>query len=407
MVALLAAFMALNAFALDTMLPALPDIGDSLGVTEDNRRQWVIVAYTFGFGTSQLLWGPLADRFGRKPVLTAGILLYAAFAVVCATARDFTLLVAARFGMGAAGAVSRVLVTAIVRDLYEGEAMARIMSLTFMVFMVVPVIAPSVGQGILLVGSWRIIFWALGAYGLLVLLWGTLRLPETLHPEYRRSLDPRDIGRAIAIAATDRLSVGYTLGLAAIFTTLIAYLASIQQIVDQVFGAASSIGIVFAAIAGPMGLASWANSRIVTRYGLHHVGHWGMVGFAAIALAHLAWHFAVGSSLVSFTLFMSAMLVCFAFTTANFGTLAMTNMASVAGTASSVQGMVGTIVAAAIGLYIGQHFDGTVTPYLSGVALCGIAAVAIVLATERGKLFAELPKQRSPEQERCPGPEGS
>lgn len=387
-VAILAAFMAINALALDTMLPALPAIGDDLGISDENRRQLVIVAYTFGFGVSQMLWGPLSDRFGRKPIMAAGISLYFLFAVLCAIARDFTLLIAGRFMMGAAGAVSRVLVIAIVRDLFEKEEMARVMSLTFMVFMVVPVMAPSLGLLILEFGEWRWIFAALGLWGGMVLVWGQLRLPETLHGEFRRSLDLGAIGRASLRALRDRLSLGYTLALTFVFSVLIGYLASVQQILDTVFDRADAIGWVFAAIAAPMGFASWANSRIVTRFGLRRVGHCGIIVFTAAALAHLAWDAAFGSTLVSFVGFMAVTLTAFAFSTSNFGTLAMTEMAPIAGTASSVQGTLGTIGGAVLGGLIGQSFDGTAMPFLIAAALCGIVAMGIVLVTERGQLFA-------------------
>ena len=392
-VALLAAFMAINAFALDAMLPALPAIGDDLGAFEDNQRQWVIVAYTFGFGSSQMLWGPLADRFGRKPVMAWGVSLYFIFAMGCALVRDFDLLVASRFLMGAAGAVSRVLVIAIVRDLFEKEEMARVMSLTFMVFMVVPVIAPTVGIAILEVGTWRWIFAFLGLWGLFVLLWGQLRLPETLHPEWRRALDAGVIWRASKRAMKDRLSIGYTLALTFVFSVLIGYLASIQQILGQVFERPEAIGWVFAAIAAPMGVASWGNSRIVTRFGLRRVGHTGIVVFAAAAATHLAWHLAFGSTLTSFIAFMAVTLTAFAFSAANFGTLAMTNMAPIAGTASSVQGTIGTIGGASLGAIMGQSYDGTVFPFLAASAACGIIALAFVMLTERGRLFHTPPDE--------------
>ncbi|MCM8556941.1 multidrug effflux MFS transporter [Sphingomicrobium sediminis] len=386
-VALLASFMALNAFALDTMLPALPDIGLIFGLIEANSVQLVIVAYTFGFGASQLFWGPLADRFGRKRILTAGVAGYVGFALVCALAPTFAVLVAARFMMGFCGAISRVLVTAIVRDLYEGEAMARIMSLTFMVFMVVPVMAPSIGQVILLGFEWRAIFFALAAYGAIVLVWGGLRLPETLHPEHRRSLDAVVIGRAIIATIVDRLSRGYTIALGFVFGCLIAYLASIPQILGEIFARPEAIGWVFAAVAAPMGVASWGNSRIVGRFGLRRVGHSGIIGFAAASIAHLIWHLAFGSTLASFVIFMAIILTSFAFTAANLGTLAMTNMAPIAGTASSVQGTFSTIWAAVFGLVIGQMFDGSLIPILLAFAGAGAMAFLLILWTEHGRLF--------------------
>ncbi len=244
-IALLAGLMALNAFAIDAMIPALPAIGADLDVVNDNDRQLVVVAYMLGFGATQLVWGPLADRYGRKPILAAGVGLYAFFAVLCAVAGSFPLLVAGRAAMGASAAVTRVLVIAMVRDLFEGEAMARVMSLVFMVFMVVPVLAPSVGQGILLFGPWRAIFLVLAAYGLIMLTWGLLRLPETLHPEYRRSLAPREILRAAVETVREPLSRGYTLALTVTFGALIAYISTIQQIVFDVFKAPGAIGLVF------------------------------------------------------------------------------------------------------------------------------------------------------------------
>jgi DHA1 family bicyclomycin/chloramphenicol resistance-like MFS transporter len=389
-VALLAGLMALNAFAIDAMLPALPAIGEELGVTTENRRQLVVIVYFFGFGIGQIFWGPLADRFGRKPVLAAGVALYTGFALLCGLAASFPLLIAGRFAMGASAAVTRVLVTAMVRDLFEGEEMARVMSLVFMVFMLVPVLAPSIGQVILLVGPWRTIFMVLAAYGMIMWAWSMARLPETLHPEFRRALSFKEIASGVKIAASDRLSLGYSLALTAVFAGLTAYIASIQQIVFDVFDAPDMIGVVFAAVAAPMALASWTNSRVVGRFGLRRVGHAGLVGFTIVAAVHAAVSWSGSESLGMFVLLMSLSFVAFAFTTSNLGTIAMTNMAPIAGTASSFQGVIGTIGAAVIGLLIGQAFDGTQLPFTIGLMLCGFTALTAVLVTERGKLFARL-----------------
>ena len=389
-VALLAGLMALNAFAIDAMIPALPQIGGDLGVAEDNRRQLIVVAYMLGFGSSQLLWGPLADRFGRKPVLIAGVALYTMFAVLCGLARSFELLIAARFAMGAAAAVSRVLVVAMVRDLFEGEEMARVMSLTFTVFIFVPVVAPSVGQAILLVGPWRLIFIVLAAYGLAMGLWSLLRLPETLHPHYRRALHAGEIWSAVRATLGDRMSLGYTMALTATFGGLTAYIASIQQIVFDVFHAPAAIGLVFAAIAAPMALASWTNSRIVMRFGVRRVGHSGLLLFTLFSLIHVGVTLAIDEPLWLFVVLMALSFAAFAFTSSNLSTVAMTNMAPIAGTASSVQGVIGTVGGALIGLVIGQAFDGTARPFLVGIAACGLVALAATLATERGRLFAAI-----------------
>ncbi len=388
MTALLAGLMALNAFAIDVMIPALPAMGEELGVAEDNRRQLVIVFYMLGFGSTQLIWGPLADRFGRKPVLAAGVGLYSMFALLCALAGSFEMLVAARIFQGASAAVTRVLVVAMVRDLFEREAMARIMSLVFMTFMLVPVLAPSVGQLILLVAPWEAIFFVLAAYGIAMLAWSWIRLPETLHPEFRRSLNWREIGSAAWATMKEPQSRGYTLALTTTFGALTAYIASIQQIVFDAFKAPEAIGWVFGAVAAPMALGSWANARFVGRFGLRRVGHSGALAFAIVTLVHALIGAGGGESLTVFIVLQGLAMGCFAFTSSNLGTLAMEHMGPIAGTASSVQGVVGTMGGAAIGFVIGQAFNGTAQPFLWGMAICAMVSFALVLLTEPKRLFA-------------------
>jgi DHA1 family bicyclomycin/chloramphenicol resistance-like MFS transporter len=401
MTTLLAGLMALNAFAIDAMIPALPDIGRSLHVAQENDRQLVVVAYFLGFASTQLIWGPLADRFGRKPILAAGVLLYGFFALLCGFAGSFFLLIAGRVAMGASAAVTRVLVVAMVRDLFEAEAMARVMSLVFMTFMLVPVLAPNIGQAILLVASWRAIFLVLGAYALAMLVWAWLRLPETLHPEYRQSLEWRPIGRAVMLSLREPQSRGYTFALTLSFAALVAYISSIQQIIFDVFGEGRHIGLTFAAIAAPMALASWANSKVVGRFGLRRVGHGAALVFALITAAHAALALAGDETFASFIVLQALAMASFAFASSNLGTLAMEHMAPIAGTASSVQGVVSTLGAAAIGFAIGQAFDGTVIPYLAGVAGCGALSFVIVMLTEPKRLFAPISVERGATLEPC------
>jgi len=390
MTAMLAALMGLNSFAIDAMIPALPAIGRSLHMLDENERQLVVIAYFLGFASTQLVWGPLADRFGRKPILAAGITLYAAFALLCALAASFPLLIAARVGMGASAAVTRVLVVAMVRDLFEREAMARVMSLVFMVFMLMPVLAPNIGLAILAVAPWQAIFAALAAYALAMLAWSGVRLPETLHPEYRRSLHLGDMGAAIWETMREPQSRGYTIAITTSFGGLVAYIASIQQIVFDAFHQPRLIGLVFAAIAAPMALASWGNSRVVGRFGLRRVGHMAAAGFMVIALTHVAVALSGRETLPVFVVLQALTMCAFAFTSSNLSTLAMEHMAPIAGTASSVQGMIGTVGAAILGFLIGQAFDGSVIPYAIGTAACATGGFIAVVLTEPRQLFARI-----------------
>ena len=396
MTVMLAGLMALNAFAIDSMIPALADIGKSLRVAHENDQQLVVIAYFLGFASTQLVWGPLADRFGRKPVLGIGVVLYGAFALLCAFAGSFPLLIAGRVAMGASAAVTRVLVVAMVRDLFEAEAMARVMSLVFMTFMLVPVLAPNIGQLILLVASWRAIFVVIAVYALIMLVWSSLRLPETLHPEFRRPLNWRGTFGAIAETMKEPLSRGYTLATTISFAGLVAYISSIQQIVFDAFHAGRFIGLVFASIAAPMALASWLNSRVVGRFGLRRVGHSAALAFVAVTGIHAAVALAGLESLPLFIVFQAVTMACFAFTSSNLGTLAMEHMAPIAGTASSVQGVVGTVGAAAIGFLIGQQFDGTATPFVVGTAVCAAGGFLLIVLTEPKRLFARIESLEEP-----------
>jgi DHA1 family bicyclomycin/chloramphenicol resistance-like MFS transporter len=385
-VALIAGLMALNALAIDSMVPALPAIGRSLHILTENERQLIVSFYMFGFGITQLLYGPLSDRYGRKPVLMASLVLYLAFSLLCAAAGTFVLLLAARLLQGMAAASSRVLTISIVRDRFEGARMARLMSLAFMVFLLMPVLAPSFGQLVLLVASWRAIFFGLAAFASVMLIWSLLRLPETLHPEYRRPFSVPAILSGARETLTDRQSVGYTLAFTLLIGALMGYILSVQQIVFDVFHRPGLIAITFAGIAGPMAITSYANSRLVERLGTRRIAHFGLGAFTLVAAVHFlcALH---GESLGVFVVLQAATMACFGLSSANLGALAMQPMGHVAGTASSVQGTIGTIVGALLGLAIGQAFNFTVLPMVGGDVLLGGGALLVLLVTERGHLF--------------------
>ena len=376
-IALMAALMASNALAIDAMLPALPAMGASLGVAEDNQRQLVITVYLLGFGVAQLFWGPLADRFGRKGLLATALVLYGVFGLVAGLASSFTLLLAARALQGIAAAASRVLVVAVVRDRYQGPAMARVMSLAMIVFMIVPVLAPTLGQTVLAFGQWRHIFIALGVYGAVLALWVLLRLPETLPPEARRPLSLGHIGEAVWTTLRTRQSIGNTLAQALLMGALFAFINSIQQIVFDVFGRPEMMALVFALIAAPMTISSYANSKLVMRLGSRRILLVALTAFTGVAMLHLAIAELVGETLWSFVLLQAATMIFFGMIGANAGALAMEPLGHIAGTASSLQGVITTVAGALIGFAIGQHFDGTTLPFLIGFTACGTMALFV------------------------------
>lgn len=391
-VLLIAALMASNALGIDAMLPALPAIGDSLGVDEENRRQLVITFYMLGFGAAQIAYGPLADRFGRKRLLIGCMLLYAIFALLSGLAASFALLLAARTLHGIAAAGARVLVVAVVRDRFQGAAMAQIMSTAMIVFMLAPVLAPSLGQLVLAAGSWRYIFIALAAYALLLALWGGIRLPETLEEGRRRPLSAGHFGAALLETLTNRASIGNTLAVTFSFGALLSFVGSIQQVVFDVFHRPQLIGLAFACIAGPMALSSWLNSRLVMRFGSRRLLLLAIAAFTSMAVVHLAVILALGETIWSFVALQALTMGWFGLIGANSGALAMEPMGHIAGTASALQGLISTVGGALIGLVVGQSFDGTTVPLVSGFVLCGAASLAVACWANLG-LPAHVPNE--------------
>jgi DHA1 family bicyclomycin/chloramphenicol resistance-like MFS transporter len=376
-VALMAAVMAANALAIDAMLPALPAIGEALGVAEENRRQLVITFYLLGFGAAQIVYGPLADRFGRRPILVTTLACYAAFALLCALAQSFELLLAARLLQGLAAAGTRVLAVSMVRDRFDGERMAKVMSLVFLVFIVIPVLAPAFGSLVLAFADWHAIFLGLAVYAAAVLGWSLLRLPETLRPENRQPLSVAVIGRGLRQTLTNRQSIGNTLASTFVFGGLFAFINSIQQIVADVFGQADGLALVFAAIAAPMALSSYANSRLVERLGSRRIALTALVIFSAIIAVHLGLAMSGFETLLLFVIMQALAMSVFGLIGSNLNSIAMQPMGHIAGTASSVQGLISTIGGALLGAAIGQAFDGTAIPFLIGMLACSLIGLAI------------------------------
>jgi MFS transporter, DHA1 family, multidrug resistance protein len=385
-VALVAAMMACQALAIDSMLPAFPIIVHALHVANENHGQWILTAYMAGLGCGQLFWGMMSDRFGRRPVLLGGLALYVVAALLCGLTGSFHTLLAWRFihGMAAASVtVSR----SVIRDLYSGRAMARVMSLTFVVFLMVPIIAPSLGQLILLLAPWRYIFIACGAFASIVWLWALLRLPETLHPEYRMTLTRSHIVGAVRLVLGNRTSLCYTLASMVMFGSIMAYVGMVQQIFSEVFRRASWMPSMFALCAVTMGFGAFMNSRFVERLGMRLISHAALLCFIGITALHVVVALLGFEQLWTFVAFQAATMACFSMSVSNFGAMAMEPIAAVAGIGASLQGFVSTFAGALMGAAIGRLFNGTTVPLAGGALCCGLLSLVFVLFAEKGRLF--------------------
>ena len=376
LIALLASVMSIVALAVDIILPAFGDIRADFGLPPDSTAAaGLITTFLLGLATSQLLFGLLADRFGRKPILFAGIGIYALGALASAFAPSLSWLLAARFVWGAGAAAPRILTLSILRDTYSGEKMARAMSFVMAIFILIPVVAPSLGAVLTEWISWR------GAIGfsvvvaLLVGIWA-LRLPETLAPANRLDMTWKAVLRAGRIVLTNRLTMGYTLSFTALFGAFASYLASSELIFTDVFDLGDRFPVIFGGLAIGMGVAVLVNGNLVERVGLRRLINRVMVGYLVAAGALLVlslatdgvpgfWPFAVVLAVV---LSMHALLI------PNMNSAAMVPMASVAGTASAVIGTLSIAGGALIGLLIDRAYDGTVLPLSASFLVLGVVA---------------------------------
>jgi DHA1 family bicyclomycin/chloramphenicol resistance-like MFS transporter len=386
-VAFIAAVMAVNALGVDLMLPALADIGHELSVTAANHRQWVITFYMFGFGAGQLVYGPLADRFGRRPVLIASLAGFVGASVFAASSATFPALLGARMLQGLMSASTRVLAVAIVRDGSSGRQMARTMSMAQMIFFVVPILAPTLGQGLLAFGPWRFIFYALGGFAALVLAWTVLRLGETLPTGRRVPISIAGLRESYALTLTDRYSLGYAIAAALTFGGIIAFVSVAQQIFVEEFGAGERFPLLFALCAFAMGFASFANSRLVERLGTRLISQAAVLGLIALSIVHIAIIQAGWETLTSYIVVQALSMTCIGLCGSNFGAMAMEPVGHIAGTASSVQGFISSIGAVLVGSAIGQSYSGTTMPLAIGYLCIGVAVLGIVYVVEGGELF--------------------
>jgi MFS transporter, DHA1 family, multidrug resistance protein len=392
-VVVIASIMALNPLAMDMMLPALPDIASAFHIANANRPQEVLSTFLIGFGFGQFIMGPLSDRFGRRPVLVDGMVLYGAASLLAITAQSFETLLLARALQGLGTSATRVIATSIVRDCYAGRRMASVMSFAMMVFIAVPVVAPSLGQAVMLLTQWRGIFIVLTLYGALALAWSAWRMPETLPLTERKSLAIRDVLGAFRQTITNRQTLGYALAAGFVQGALFAFVFISQQVFVDIYKLGRYFPLAFAAAAIGIAAAGFLNARLVGRIGMRVMSHGALVGFAAVAGITMAAAYLGALPLWLFMPLAALMMFSFGLMIANFTALAMEPQGHIAGTASSLYGSITTLLGIGIGTIIGQDYNGTLLPFATGFFICALAALAIVALTEKGRLF--VPHHRS------------
>ncbi len=386
-VAIVAALMIVDALAIDIMLPALPNIGDTFGIAREGDRALVVATFLIGFGLPQLLFGPLVDRFGRRRPILVGLVAYIVCALAGTLAPTFLVLLILRFLQGIAAAAVRVALNAAVRDRYSGAEMAEVLSLVMSIFLLVPIIMPTVGQLIILAGPWQWIFIAMALIAAATWIWTFARLGESQKPEDRRSLDFGVVIEGFGIVLRNRRAFFY--GIAAVFlqAAIFGMIITTQLVFTEIYPWGVYYPASMALIGGSAAVTFLVASRVLGRIGLRRSAHTGASLIPVLFLAALLVSIGPGLPDWGYLLTMMLLAPCIVPAFAGCGALSMEPLGEVAGTATAVFGTLQVVFGTLIGLAITQAYNGTVQPLLIGMGLMGLLALACFAIAENGRLF--------------------
>ena len=379
-VVILSLMMSLTALSTDAMLPALPQIGVDLQVQNTNDRQLVVSTLFLGLAVGQMFFGPLSDKTGRKPAIYLGFGFFIAGSLLSAFATTFPLMIAGRMLQGIGISAPRAVSMALVRDRYEGRLMARLMSFVMTVFILVPMIAPSLGQTILLFSSWRGIFVAFVVMAAVTLTWFALRMPETLHPEDRAPFTLRRIANATSEIIKIRAAFGYTISAGLIGGAFLGYLNSTQQIFQEQYALGTLFPIFFAVISLSLGSASLLNTRLVMRYGMRFLVRWSLNIIVALAAVALVISFITAGHPPLWFVMVYLMLTFFSIGIlfGNQNSLAMQPLGHLAGIGAAIVGSLATGIQMPLGTIIGRSYNGTVLPLILGIGILSGISIFVV-----------------------------
>ncbi|MCQ0093350.1 multidrug effflux MFS transporter [Roseovarius sp. M141] len=391
-VILLAIMVSTTALSTDIMLPALDVMGHDLGVDDPNSVQLIVSSLFLGFAVGQALAGPLSDSFGRKPVIYAGYVVFTIGCLMSLFAVSWEVMIAGRVLQGFGAAAPRIVTMALVRDGYEGRAMARIMSIVMAVFILVPTVAPALGQVVIYISGWRATFGVLITLGIGASLWFALRQPETLPPHERRPFSARSIGAGLREIMASRVAVGNTVALGLIFGVFLSYLSTAQQIFQMAYDTGALFALYFGMAALSIGGASVVNSLLVMRMGMRHLTRLALIGLAGLSFLFLIPAFSWGGTppLALFMAWLMAAFFCVGILFGNLNSIAMEPLGHLAGLGAALIGSLSNFIALPISLYIGHHFNGTVVPLVLGFGIVGILALITVIWAERTRTTPSL-----------------
>ena len=383
-VVLMAALMSIVALSIDAVLPALPHIGNHINSLGDTENQKLITAICLGLGFGQLLFGPLSDSFGRKPMVYFGFGVFVIASIICITTRNFEMMIFGRVLQGVGLSAARTMSIAIVRDSYSGDHMAKILSIVVMTFILVPVIAPMLGQFLLVQFGWKSIFTINLLFGSLIMLWFWRRQPETLHEKYQKTFRLSIFKSGTIAFFRIKPAVIYTLLSGLITGSFMVYLSTSQQIFQVQYDLGEYFPYIFASLAVTIGLSTFLNSAIVMRFGMWNLVHIALLMFVIISLIYVIIYWSgINPPIEILMLFLMLQFASVAFLFGNYRALAMQPMGHIAGIGSALNGFISTVMAVPIANYIGSFVKTSVLPLFMGFLITGLVALVLFYSVKK------------------------
>jgi len=384
-VALMAALMSIVALSIDALLPALPAIGEHLSVINTNNNQLLVTMIFLGLGFGQLIFGPLSDAFGRKPIAYIGFIVFIIATIICVTTKNFEIMIVGRILQGIGLSSPRTMAIAMVRDSYSGDYMAKIMSIIVMVFILVPVIAPSFGQLMLNFYDWKAIFYGNLIFGIVVLLWFWRRQPETLTPKNKTPFKLTLFIDGTKEFFKHKQAVVFTLISGFITGSFMVYLSTSQQIFEKQYDLAEMFPYIFASLAISVGFATFLNSRLVVKYGMWRIAYAATIAYALVSILYIVLFQNNNPSIEVLLTFFAMQFFAVGFLFGNLRALAMQPLGHIAGIGAAINGFISTIMAVPLANYIGSFVNTSVLPLFIGFSIFGILSWITFLWIKRQK----------------------
>ncbi|WNH12018.1 multidrug effflux MFS transporter [Thalassobellus suaedae] len=387
-VALMAALMSTVALSIDALLPALPQIGHTLGVTNPHDNQLLITMIFLGLGFGQLIFGPLSDSFGRKPIVFIGFAVFIIASIICVTTKSLEIMIVGRILQGIGLSSPRSLSISMIRDEYSGDYMAKILSIVVMFFILIPVIAPTLGQFLLNFFNWESIFYVNLIFGVLIMIWFWLLQPETLPKEKQIKFTPHLFIDGIKEFFKHKEAVAFTLVSGFITGSFMVYLSTSQQIFQEQYNLSDMFPYIFASLAISIGLATFLNSRFVVKYGMMRIAYASTIAYATISILYVVLFWSGQNPSIFILLsFFALQFFAVGFLFGNLRALAMQPLGHIAGIGAAINGFISTVMAVPIANYIGGFVKISVLPLFIGFSIFGILSLLVfIILNQKTKL---------------------